>query len=233
MDRLELAKAKRRFQETYEYIKESVKRGNVYPVPSCFMENSFGTDPARVPNSVFSLIKIAIENEDKNLITWLASFDLEPMKKYCETFGSQAYPFGDEITDIEYLIGDLADFHAWIEETQGDGQTLGNCDIVHNDEAEANPIEQAHQEEAKEFARLFMEGGEKVENVGHALEILEHIKPLRNADIAVFLCRCKYKGQAINRDIQDKEIWRWLNEHCYKVASYQAFNQAMRKEAGR
>ena len=227
MDRLELAKAKRRFGETYEYVKESVKRGKEYPMPLCFLENSFGTDPARVPGSVFDLVKVAIEGEDKDLIAWLASFDLESMNKYCMTFGSQAHPFGDEITDILYLTEKLRDFHAWIEETQNDGQGLGDCDIVPN-KAEAQPSNQTHQEEAKEFARLFMEGGENGENVRHAVEILEHIKPLVNAQIAHYLCDCMMSYEYINKDIKKKELHQWLLGHGYRVASYQAFNQAMK-----
>lgn len=89
MDKLELAKAKRRFKETYEYAKESVERGEPYPVPSCFEEDGFGTDPAMVPHSVFGLVKAAEESKDGDLIEWLAAFDLVPLVQYCNAFKAQ------------------------------------------------------------------------------------------------------------------------------------------------
>ena len=86
MDIKELAKAKRRFTETVKYIKESVSRGNPYDVPLCFIEDSFGTDPERVPYSVFELIDFAQDSNDKELCTWLASIDLKPFEEFVKAF---------------------------------------------------------------------------------------------------------------------------------------------------
>ena len=150
MNSMEKAKAKRRFRETVEYIKESVRRGDPYPVPLCFMENSFGTDPERVPESVFELINFAEDSNDKELCTWLASIDLKPFEEYVKAFLNQAHPFGDMITDIGVITEKLRDLRSWLEETQDDGQSLNDYSIANQESDEAN-------KEVAEFAQRFVE----------------------------------------------------------------------------
>lgn len=244
MDILELAKAKRRFKETYEYIKDSVARGGAYPVPQCFPVDDHDVfhEYRYVPNSVFSLINETIKSINNNQITWLASFDLEPMEQYCKMFGNYEHPLG-----IEDLTESLKDFHAWIEEMRGDGQTFeSDCGIASNDKENADAAnaylvhqkheehgesiygDEAHKEEVKEFARLFMEGGENDKNVRQATEILEHIKPLDNANIAHYLCDCMMFFERLNNGIKKKELYNWLKGHGYNVAGSNAFSKAFK-----
>ena len=224
MDIKEKAKAKWRFRKTVEFIKESISRGNPYPMPSysCFWENRFWMDPARVPDSVFELINFAEDSNDKELCTWLASIDLKPFDEYVKAYGYQAHPYRrDMITDICSLTEKLMDLRAWLEETQDDGQSLNDCGITRNDT-------QAHQEsdeankEAAEFASLFVEvpGNEGVQR---ASEILKRLKQLPNAAMARAIKDYRTQG-VINKDIPVKNMWQWLKGHGYKVVSYQAFN---------
>lgn len=225
MNSMERAKAKRRFTETVEYIKESVRRCDPYPVPLCFIENSFGSDPARVPDSVYALINSALESNDKELCTWLASFDLKPWNEYVKAYGYQAHPFGDMITDICSLTEKLKDVRAWLEETQDDGQSLNGCTIACNDNRVHQESDEANKE-AAEFAQRFVEvpGNEGVQR---AREILAHIKPLTNAAIAKTI-KEKMKEKVINKDLEKKKLWNWLKDHGYNVAkTNQGFNQAL------
>lgn len=228
MDTMELAKAKRRFRETVEYIKESVSRGKPYPVPSCFWENSFGSDPERVPDSVFELINFAQDSNDKELCTWLASIDLKPFDEYVKAYGYQAHPYRrDMITDIGVITEKLMDLRAWLEETQDDGQSLNDCSIACNDNQVHQESDEANKE-AAEFASLFVEvpGNEGVQR---ARDILAHIKTktLKNAAIARYI-KEKMKEKVINKDITVKSLWKWLKGHGYNVAkSYQGFYQAL------
>lgn len=219
MDSMEKAKAKRRFTETVEYINESVSRGDPYPVPSCFLEDSFGSDPARVPDSVYALINSAQESNDKELCTWLASIDLKPWNEYVKAFRNEAHPFGDMITDICSLTEKLKDLRAWLEETQEDGQSLNDCGIACNDNQVHQESDEANKE-AAEFASLFFEVSGDVQR---AREILAHIKPLTNAAIARAIKDYRTQG-VINKDIPVKNMWQWLKEHKYKVKSYTAFS---------
>lgn len=221
MDIKELAKAKWRFRKTVEYIKESVRRGDPYPVPSCFWENSFGTDPERVPHNVFELIDFALESEDKELCTWLASIDLKPFDEYVKAFMNQARPFGDMITDIGVITEKLKDLRAWLEETQDDGQSLNDCSIAYNDNQVHQESDEANNE-AAEFASLFVEvpGNEGVQR---ARDILKHLKQLTNATIARYI-KEKMKENVINKDLTRTDLHKWLKGHGYKVKSYQAFN---------
>lgn len=219
MNSMEKAKAKRRFTETVEYINESVSRGDPYPVPSCFWEDSFGSDPARVPDSVYALINSALESNDKELCTWLASIDLKPWNEYVKAFRKDAHPFGDMITDICSLTEKLKDLRAWLEETQEDGQSLNDCGIACNDNQVHQESDEANKE-AAEFASLFFEVSGDVQR---AREILAHIKPLTNAAIARAIKDYRTQG-VINKDIPVKNMWQWLKEHKYKVKSYTAFS---------
>ena len=223
MDSKELAKAKRRFRETVEYIKESVSRGNPYDVPLCFRENSFGTDPERVPESVFELINFAEDSNDKELCTWLASIDLKPFEEYVKAFLNQAHPVRrDMITDIFSLTEKLMDLRAWLEETQDDGQSLNDCGIACNDDGQAHQESDEANKEAAEFASLFVEiQGD--EGVQRAREILQHLKQLKNAAIARYI-KEKMKEKVINKDLIRTDLHKWLKGHGYKVVSYQAFN---------
>lgn len=221
MNSMEKAKAKRRFTETVEYINESVSRGDPYPVPSCFWEDSFGSDPARVPDSVYALINSALESNDKELCTWLASIDLKPWNEYVKAFRKDAHPFGDMITDICSLTEKLKDLRAWLEETQEDGQSLNDCGIARN-------YTQAHQEsdeannEAAEFAQRFVEVPGN-EGVKCARKILQRLKQLPNAAMARAIKDYRTQG-VINKDIPVKNMWQWLRDNGYNVASYPAFN---------
>lgn len=221
MNSMEKAKAKRRFTEMVDYIKESVSRGDPYPVPLCFMENSFGSDPARVPDSVYALINSALESNDKELCTWLASFDLQPWNEYVKAYGYQAHPFGDMITDIGEITERLKDLRAWLEETQDDGQQVNGCSIACND-TKAHQESDEPNKEAAEFASLFVEvpGNEGVQR---ACEILAHIKQLPNAAVARVIKDYRTQG-VINKDIPVKNMWQWLRDNGYNAASYQAFN---------
>lgn len=227
MNSMEKAKAKRRFTETVEYINESVSRGDPYPVPSCFLEDSFGSDPARVPDSVYALINSAQESNDKELCTWLASIDLKPWNEYVKAFRNEAHPFGDMITDICSLTEKLKDLRAWLEETQEDGQSLNDCGIACNDNQVHQESDEANKE-AAEFASLFVEvpGNEGVQR---ARDILAHIKTktLKNAAIARYI-KEKMKEKVINKDLEKKQLYEWLKDHGYNVATtYQGFNQAL------
>ena len=219
MNSMEKAKAKRRFRETVEYIKESVRRGDPYPVPLCFLENSFGTDPERVPDSVFELINFALESNDKELCTWLASIDLKPFEEYVKAFLNQAHPFGDMITDIGVITEKLRDLRSWLEETQDDGQSLNDYSIANQESDEAN-------KEVAEFASLFVEvSGD--EGVKCAREILKHLKQLKNPTIARYI-KEKMKEKVINKDLEKKQLYEWLRDHGYNVAkTYQGFYQAL------
>lgn len=222
MNSMEKAKAKRRFTETVEYINESVSRGDPYPVPLCFMENSFGQDPARVPESVYALINSALESNDKELCTWLASFDLKPWNEYVKAFWNMAHPFGDMITDIGVITEKLKDVRAWLEETQDDGQSLNDCGIARNDNNKVHQESDEANKEAAEFAQRFVEV-QGDEGVKCARDILKHVKQLTNAEVARTIKGYRTQG-VINKDIPVKNMWQWLKEHKYKVASYQAFN---------
>ncbi len=219
MNSMEKAKAKRRFRETVEYIKESVRRGDPYPVPLCFMENSFGTDPERVPESVFELINFAEDSNDKELCTWLASIDLKPFEEYVKAFLNQAHPFGDMITDIGVITEKLRDLRSWLEETQDDGQSLNDYSIANQESDEAN-------KEVAEFAQRFVEVQDD-EGVKCAREILKHLKQLKNPTIARYI-KEKMKEKVINKDLEKKQLYEWLKDHGYNVAkSYQGFYQAL------
>ncbi len=227
MDIKELAKAKRRFTETVKYIKESVSRGNPYDVPLCFIEDSFGTDPERVPYSVFELIDFAQDSNDKELCTWLASIDLKPFEEFVKAFLNQAHPVRrDMITDIFSLTEKLMDLRAWWEETQDDGQSLNDCSIACNDDDKVHQESDEANKEAAEFARLFVEvpGNEGVQR---ASKILQHLKQLKNAAIARYI-KEKMKEKVINKDLEKKKLWQWLKDHGYNVAkTNQGFNQAL------
>lgn len=226
MDINELAKAKRRFRVTVKYIKESVSRGKPYPVPLCFWDNSFGSDPERVPVSVFELINFAEDSNDKELCTWLASIDLKPFDEYVKAYGDLAHPYRrDMISDICRLTEKLKDLRAWLEETEDDGQSLNSCSIACND----NQVHQESDEaikEAAEFASLFVEiQGD--EGVQRASKILQHLKQLKNAAIARYI-KEKMKEKVINKDLEKKKLWQWLKDHGYNVAkTNQGFNQAL------
>lgn len=229
MDSKELAKAKRRFRETVEYIKESVSRGKPYPVPLCFWDNSFGSDPERVPVSVFELINFALESNDKELCTWLASIDLKPFDEYVKAFLNLAHQVRrDMITDICSLTEKLKDLRAWLEETQDDGQSLNDCSIACNDDDKVHQESDEANKEAAEFASLFVEVPRN-EGVQRARDILAHIKTktLTNAAIARYI-KEKMKEKVINKDLEKKKLWNWLKDHGYNVAkSYQGFYQAL------
>lgn len=229
MDSKELAKAKRRFRETVEYIKESVSRGNPYDVPLCFRENSFGTDPERVPESVFELINFAEDSNDKELCTWLASIDLKPFEEYVKAFLNQAHPVRrDMITDIFSLTEKLMDLRAWWEETQDDGQSLNDCSIACNDDGQVHQESDEANKEAAEFASLFVEVPDN-EGVQRARDILAHIKTktLKNPAIAKTI-KEKMKEKVINKDLEKKQLYEWLRDHGYNVAkTYQGFYQAL------
>lgn len=226
MDIKELAKAKRRFRVTVKYIKESVSRGKPYPVPLCFWDNSFGSDPERVPVSVFELINFALESDDKELCTWLASIDLKPFDEYVKAFLNQAHPFGDMITDICRLTEKLKDLRAWLEETEDDGQSLNDCGIACNDDGQAHQESDEANREAAEFASLFVEVPDN-EGVQRASKILAHIKQLKNSAIAKYI-KEKMKEKVINKDLEKKQLYEWLKDHGYNVAkSYQGFYQAL------
>lgn len=225
MNSMEKAKAKRRFTETVEYINESVSRGNPYDVPLCFRENSFGTDPERVPESVFELINFAEDSNDKELCTWLASIDLKPFEEYVKAFLNQAHPVRrDMINDICSLTEKLKDLCAWLQEY---GQSLNDCGIACNDNQVHQESDEANKE-AAEFASLFVEvpGNEGVQR---ARDILAHIKTktLKNAAIARNI-KEKMKEKVINKDLEKKQLYEWLKDHGYNVATtYQGFNQAL------
>lgn len=226
MDINELAKAKRRFRVTVKYIKESVSRGKPYPVPLCFWDNSFGSDPERVPVSVFELINFAEDSNDKELCTWLASIDLKPFDEYVKAYGDLAHPYRrDTISDICRLTEKLKDLRAWLEETEDDGQSLNSCSIACND----NQVHQESDEaikEAAEFASLFVEIQDD-EGVQRASKILQHLKQLKNAAIARYI-KEKMKEKVINKDLEKKKLWQWLKDHGYNVAkTNQGFNQAL------
>ena len=223
MDSKKLAKAKRRFRETVEYIKESVSRGNPYDVPLCFRENSFGTDPERVPESVFELINFAEDSNDKELCTWLASIDLKPFEEYVKAFLNQAHPVRrDMITDIFSLTEKLMDLRAWLEETQEDGQSLNDCSIACNDDDKVHQESDEANKEAAEFARLFVEVPGN-EGVKCARKILQRLKQLPNAAMARAIKDYRTQG-VINKDIPVKNMWQWLRDNGYNVATYPAFN---------
>ena len=227
MDIKELAKAKWRFRKTVEYIKKSVSRGKPYPVPLCFIENSFGTDPERVPDSVFELIDFAQDSNDKELCTWLASIDLKPFEEFVKAFLNQAHPVRrDMITDIFSLTEKLMDLRAWWEETQDDGQSLNDCSIACNDDGQVHQESDEANKEAAEFASLFVEiQGD--EGVQRASKILAHIKQLKNSAIAKYI-KEKMKEKVINKDLEKKQLYEWLKDHGYNVAkSYQGFYQAL------
>lgn len=223
MDIKELAKAKRLFREMVKYIKESLRRGDPYPVPLCF-DNCFGTDRGRVPDSVFEVIDFAQDSNDKELCTWLASIDLKPFDEYVKAYGYLANIFGDMITGIGEITEKLKDLRAWLEETQDDGQSLNGCSIACNDNQVHQESDEANKE-AAEFASLFVEvpGNEGVQR---ARDILAHIKTktLKNAAIARYIKDNRTQG-VINKDITVKSLWKWLKGHGYKVASYQAFSE--------
>ena len=221
MDIKELAKAKRLFREMVKYIKESLRRGNPYPVPFCF-DNCFGTDRGRVPESVFELINFAEDSNDKELCTWLASIDLKPFDEYVKAFWYQRDVFGDIITGIGEITEKLMDLRAWLEETQDDGQSLNDCGIACNDDGQAHQESDEANKEAAEFASLFVEiQGD--EGVQRAREILQHLKQLKNAAIARYI-KEKMKEKVINKDLIRTDLHKWLKGHGYKVVSYQAFN---------
>lgn len=227
MDIKELAKAKWRFRETLKYIKESISRGKPYPVPSCFWDNSFGTDPETVPDSVFELIDFAQDSNDKELCTWLASIDLKPFEEFVKAFLNLAHPVRrDMITDIRVITERLKDLRAWLEETQDDGQSLNDCSIACNDDDKVHQESDEANREAAEFASLFVEvpGNEGVQR---AREILKHLKQLKNPAIAKTI-KEKMKEKVINKDLEKKQLYEWLKDHGYNVAkSYPGFNQAL------
>lgn len=225
MDIKELAKAKRLFREMVKYIKESLRRGDPYPVPLCF-DNCFGTDRGRVPESVFELINFAEDSNDKELCTWLVSIDLKPFEEYVKAYGYQANIFGDMISDICRLTEKLMDLRAWWEETQDDGQSLNDCSIACNDDGQVHQESDEANKEAAEFAQRFVEV-QGDEGVKCAREILAHIKPLTNAAIAKTI-KEKMKEKVINKDLEKKKLWNWLKDHGYNVAkTYQGFYQAL------
>lgn len=223
MDIKELAKAKRLFREMVKYIKESLRRGDPYPVPLCF-DNCFGTDRGRVPDSVFEVIDFAQDSNDKELCTWLASIDLKPFDEYVKAYGYLANIFGDMITGIGEITEKLKDLRAWLEETQDDGQSLNGCSIACNDNQVHQESDEANKE-AAEFASLFVEvpGNEGVQR---AREILKHLKQLKNAAIARYI-KEKMKENVINKDLEKKKLWNWLKDHGYNVVTYPGFNQAL------
>ena len=221
MDTMELAKAKRLFREMVKYIKESLRRGDPYPVPLCF-DNCFGTDRGRVPDSVFEVIDFAQDSNDKELCTWLASIDLKPFDEYVKAYGYHANIFGDMITGIGEITEKLKDLRAWLEETQDDGQSLNDCSIACNDDGQVHQESDEANREAAEFASLFVEVPGN-EGVKCAREILAHIKQLNNAAIAKTI-KEKMKEKVINKDLTRTDIHKWLKGHGYEVASYQAFN---------
>lgn len=225
MDIKELVKAKRLIREMVKYIKESLRRGDPYPVPLCF-DNCFGTDRGRVPESVFELINFAEDSNDKELCTWLASIDLKPFDEYVKAYGYQANIFGDMITGIGEITERLKDLRAWLEETQDDGQSLNDCGIACNDDGQAHQESDEANREAAEFASLFVEvtGNEGVQR---AREILKHLKQLKNPAIAKTI-KEKMKEEVINKDLEKKKLYEWLKDHGYNVAkTNQGFNQAL------
>lgn len=203
-----------------------------------------------------------LDKNSKNLLTWFLSFDITPLIQYeemfveaeseriCYNFGEG---FGEYCDNFIVAIGEIAEK---LKEWHIDNEELLHCTIARKDKnhevtlptnnfqanqehQEGNEVvggdeanqEEVNQEEAKEFARTFIGTGE--ESVEIATEILEHIRPLDNAPIAHYIYDCKYRKKFINEGINDKTIWQWLKGHSYKVASIQAFNQVMNREAAR
>lgn len=211
-DRLVMAQIKRRFQDTYEYTKESVQRGSVCPVPSCFKSLDSDNSPfVGVPLQVIDLPQYALNTSDEDVISWLMAFDLKPMVEYCKMFGHGDYPYWDFVTDVEELTEYLKDFQAEVKYLH-DRMIARNCAVVDDDfVADA----------AKEFAGTFMDGGETPENVQRAQTILAHMKTLGQTEIARYL-----GGREDVRDKPRAALHRWLKTRGYNVGSYQGFNAA-------
>lgn len=211
----------------YEYIKESVKRGDMYPVPDLFeREKETEEDPPQVPVGVMLLKAQALFNEDINLISWLCAFDIAPFDAYCSLFNERPEwrDKGNIVDDIKELCEGLKDLRAYRDEYLRDGTIAckvaatdevkddNNCTIARND---------VTTDASKEFAGKFMDGGETPENVQRAQTILAHMKTLGQTEIA------RYLGG--REDIIAKPrtaLHRWLNAHGYNVGTPQGFNAA-------
>lgn len=193
----------------YEYIKESVKRGDMYPVPDCFEEEKETCeDTPKVPLGVMLLQGQALFNKDINLISWLCAFDIAPFDAYCETFNEKTEwrDKANMVDDIRELYRGLKDLHAYYDEYLHDSAIARNDEIT---------------DAAKEFAGTFMDGGETPENVQRAQTILAHMKTLGQTQIA------RYLGDREDvRDKPRKALHRWLKTRGYNVGSYQGFSTA-------
>lgn len=205
-----LAYFKRRFQDTYNYVVKSVKRGSAYPVPVCFIKTT-DIDGERHILLPFVFNDTVAEFSDGALLRWLLSFDIAPFERYEEMFveaeierigysiGKDVYNF---IIDIGEITEELRDLHAMNKE-------LHDSTIARND---------VTTDASKEFAGTFMDGGETSENVQRAQTILAHMKTLGQTKIARYLGGCD--GICINNGA---ELHRWLKNNGFAVGRYQGF----------
>ena len=211
----------------YKYIKESVKRDDMYPVPDLFeREKETEEDPPQVPDGVMLLKAQALFNEDINLISWLCAFDITPFDAYCSLFNERPEwrDKGNIVDDIKELCEGLKDLRAYRDEYLHDSTIA--CNVAATDEVKDDnnctiACNVAATDADKEFAGTFMDGGETPENVQRAQTILAHMKTLGQTQIA------RYLGDREDvRDKPRKALHRWLKTRGYNVGSYQGFNAA-------